>query len=590
MSGTESTLFRRVLSLLLLSVYVPVILLGYFSYRESSARLDNATAAFLLDHLQNNARRLQELMEAVERHSVSLYASEKLQRLLANDLTGNVADFEFQNEAAKLRSELAGPYYFSVLGRNWERLEPYGLLWSDAPRGVRDWIERAEREAGEGFWMHEFQNEFGVEYADFYFVRSVRSLYPPDFRHLGVVTIRIPASLVRETLVQTERYPNYRLQLLDRDGRDLLQARGPSADDARPPARFTPPSAAGELVRLHTEDGEELYAASARIGAEEWRLAAMIPAAEVTGQVRQMNRYVWIAVLVSLAVITGLLAWIANSFTDPLRRIARHMKKLHRGQLEDYPYPGDSARTDEIGQLTRGYNSMIGGMRELLEGTKRSEEERRKLEIQMLLHQINPHFLYNTLDSIKWRADMAGQQGISEMVRSLADLLRFSLSDGSEMTTLERELDHVRAYIGIEQMRKGSFQVLVTVGAGLGPLPFLKLILQPLVENSIRYGIRPLPPGEGKLILSVYREADSGDIVCTIEDNGRGCDDESIARLNRIGREEETPRTIGLPNVCRRLRRAFGETYGVAFERTGGGGVRTILRHPALRPESDAGH
>ncbi|MFK7692003.1 sensor histidine kinase [Paenibacillus sp. HJGM_3] len=590
------TLYQKLLFLLLVSVYIPVFSLGFFSNSQYGRQLEKAAEAFLSDNLQMNAQRMEEWFDDVERRSVDIYSSSALQRLLISAKNDQPQEIDFLYELGKIRYSLAGPYDLSIYPADLDKYAGYGTLIGSMPQLDTDWFGQALQSDGRGFWLSdESANASGMRQTDFYYIRLIRSL-DGRFQNLGVMVIRAPSPFVQKRLVTNDRYARYQLTVIDGNGRNLLD----------PASRFGPsffsrlpiPQDSGRLDRLPaiSSDNTLYYADALALRYNGWRVAAMIPVSDVLGPINAIKQYTWLALAASLAVITTLLALLTRHVTVPIRTVVRYMRRVRQGALDRCdPY---TQRRDEIGQLVGGYNAMIGGMLDLLETTKQAEREKRKLELQMLMHQINPHFLFNTLDAIKWKAESAQQAAIADMATALADLLRFSLNEGEELTTLERELEHMKSYVFIEQLRKGGFQVLYHVQPSLLNVPFMKLILQPIVENAVRHGMDRLPFGEGKLLISVFREERS--IVCIVEDNGPGCTPEQLSALtgllssgnndrpveNAAATSESagTPGRIGLGlrNVHRRLAVSFGDEYGLTLASSPTSGLRVVIRHPML--------
>jgi two-component system sensor histidine kinase YesM len=213
------------------------------------------------------------------------------------------------------------------------------------------------------------------------------------------------------------------------------------------------------------------------------------------------------------------------------------------------------------------------------------ESEKRQLELQTLIHQINPHFFYNTLDSIKWRAESVQQNKIAEMVTKLANLLRFSLNNGEEWTTVEREIEHARNYLDIEHLRSNrTFQVYVQVDPDILKMKVMKLMLQPLVENAVKHGVSQLSDGKGKIRLTAKRK--DQDIMFIVEDNGLGIHLPLTLNSNDTT-DNVSPRGIGLSNVHKRLQLHFGNDYGLEIDSTQTAGFRVVVRHPLSHHFSD---
>ncbi|WP_309119097.1 histidine kinase [Paenibacillus sp.] len=574
----DSTLFRKLFLLLIVTFYIPLVIVGYWTFSLSSGQIETMSASFLADNLSYNENRIQEIFEEVEQHSVQIYTSEKLQELLLSTKSGGVEDFEYIGEIGPILYELSNVngYYVSVYPADAERFRNYDLLKANSPSADNGWMERALTYEGSGFWLNETRTVFSELRSDFYFIRPIRSLNLP-FDVIGVMSIRVPSRQIADRILVLDRYPNHQVSLFDSQNNDLLHPDRAEADQVDWTEDIL--SSGRKEFRVVTGGDEAYYAASIGIGNNDWKMTATIPLSDVRGPIHQLRQSIWIIVAGSLLLIGVLLVFITNSFTVPIRVLVGHMKKLNLGILEYCQ--SFVTRRDEIGQLVAGYNGMIRGMQELLEQTKASEGMKRRLEIQMLMHQINPHLLYNTLDSIKWKAEVAGERSIAEMATLLANLLRFSLNDGDEITTVEREVEQVKCYLTIEQLRNnGGFHSMFHVQPDLWSLPYMKLSIQPIVENCVKHGMKKMERGQGKIMISMYSE--DGDVYCRVEDNGPGCSDDELEALRRMDVDPSVRQLggIGLSNVSKRLKAHFGPEYGLAFERNESGGLRVTIRQP----------
>lgn len=578
---TGQSLFKKLFFLLIISVYVPLLLVGYMTYTKSSEQIERMTAAFLDDNLAYNKSRIEEYLQEVERHSIAVYASGKLQQFLQKYKNGDLADFEYITGITPINTELSGSYYLSIYPSELHDFLNYSALQANSPVNGTDWHRQALGLGGVGFWMQEDRLDFTGVSSNLYYIRSIRSLKMPLFENMGVMTIRVPGKHIQDQLLLLERYPNHRIRVFDEKDRNLLEPVAGAAETAEW-AKDNRLVGRNEFQVVRGTEGD-FYMASTSIGDGGWKLVATIPTSDVNGPIIQLREFVWMILISSLSLIAILLAFITNSFTVPIRVVVSHMKKMNLGLLEYCV--SFVARKDEIGQLVNGYNVMIQGMHELLDTTRTTEQEKRKLEIQMLMHQINPHFLYNTLDSIKWKAEVAGEKAIVEMTTLLADLLRFSLNEGDEMTTVEREIDHVKCYLSIELLRNsGAFQVMYNIHPEIINASYMKLTIQPIVENSVRHGMKKLVPGTGKILISMF--PDGGDIVCVVEDNGPGVTDEAMEAMKKLqyDRQHYEHTGIGLLNVSKRLEANFGPRYELIFERPGRTGLRVTIRQPMKAP------
>ena len=280
---------------------------------------------------------------------------------------------------------------------------------------------------------------------------------------------------------------------------------------------------------------------------------------------------VWMAVLV------------AGAITRPLRVLQASMKEVEKGNfekasIEEYP-------DNELGHLSRSFNTMTARIRQLMEQNAYEQEQKRKSDMKALRSQIKPHFLYNTLDSIIWMAEGGKNKEVVIMTSSLAKLLRQSISNEDEMIPLFRELDYAKSYLTIQKMRyKDKLEFSVESDPGLKQERVLNLLLQPMVENAIYHGIKTK---EGKGFIRISAQRDGSDIVFIVEDNGVGMDQETLAHIFDKSREKEKEKSngIGVYNVHMRIRLYYGEGYGLTFESSPGEGTRVYIRVKMLSEE-----
>lgn len=538
------TLFVKMFILLFISVSVTVTILGVWYFNKSKGQIEHVTSALLMENLQQNRLRIEQLFNQAELHSDTIIASGKLE-VLDNQLE----DRPFLSRAITLMNELKGSYEMTIYPADESRFPAYSLLIpSSAQAGSTNWLQRAIQLQGKGFWYYENNR--------FIFTRLIRSM--SNLRPLAVIQLSFPAELVNQMILTPAEYPGFRHDLVDDVSKAVVFA---SHDQSQ----------------FQTKD---VFMSEIPLGQMPWKLVVSIPKKDLIGPVESIKRFSVIVVLASIGIISILLVLITNSFVSPIKYIVSHMKRVQMGQL--IPSERYGGRSDEIGQLARGYNSLIFGLQELLATTKQMESEKSQTEMQMLIHQINPHFLYNTLDAIKWRADHVKEATITEMVTSLSNLIRYSINNGEEFTTVEREIEHVKSYLNIESLRNhDSFQVISSVQPRALNVPILKLIIQPLVENSVRHGLSKLPPGDGKILIRVFIEGE--DLVCTVEDNGVGISEETqtgICPPHSLPSGQTGG--VGLFNVNRRLQLRFGANFQVSLSRRPNGGCKATIRHPLL--------
>lgn len=269
---------------------------------------------------------------------------------------------------------------------------------------------------------------------------------------------------------------------------------------------------------------------------------------------------------------------ITSGIIRPLKELKRATKELAGGDL--------SARAkvntkDEIAVLAEGFNDMASNMQDMIIKIKEDEQKIRKADLRLLQEQINPHFLYNTLDTIVWQIEGNEPDQAVSMVVSLSNFFRQVLSKGKEFITIREEEQHIRSYLEIQKMR---YHDILEYGIEIDPSIYeyqiLKLTLQPVVENALYHGIKYK---RSKGFIRIMGKKDGEDISFLIKDDGAGMEPEELEELRReIGRPcKETERGFGLANVNERIRMYFGEEYGLTILSEKGRGTTVTIRIPA---------
>ncbi|MFM9331885.1 histidine kinase [Paenibacillus mesotrionivorans] len=243
----------------------------------------------------------------------------------------------------------------------------------------------------------------------------------------------------------------------------------------------------------------------------------------------------------------------------PLHRLQSMMRQVENNNLD---VRFDSKYDDEVTQVGHKFNRMLEQLETLIDEVKEAEGEKRRMEIKALQAQIDPHFLYNTLNAIIWKSVSSRNQEVTDMITSLSLLFKLGLNGGSELTTLEKELEHVRHYLNLQQQcYRGLFQYEIQVeDEALLPLPVAKIILQPLAENAILHGFRELEE-EGFIRITARRSG--GFLLLEIEDNGSGMDVKTVTA--GMLQKEPAKKSYALKNVYGRIKLLHGETAELSF-------------------------
>ena len=281
-----------------------------------------------------------------------------------------------------------------------------------------------------------------------------------------------------------------------------------------------------------------------------------------------------------LCLLLGLLcAWLLSRYlSKPVNELDEAMKRVEKG---DYAAELSSDREDEMGRLTASFNRMTREYRQNLERSVQRERELNETELSMMQAQLNPHFLYNTLDSIKWLGVTNGVPQVAAVASGLAVLLRAGIS-GDRLITLERELELLEKYLDIQSLRfEDRFAWEIDVDERFQHCIVPKLILQPLVENSIIHGVANMDDG----YIKIWAEADAGDLRLFVQDNGRGMEKPQDGPLG-FGVSGRPGEHLGMFNVDSILRLHFGDAYGLSVRSRPGEGCLVMVRLPMRREKA----
>lgn len=313
------------------------------------------------------------------------------------------------------------------------------------------------------------------------------------------------------------------------------------------------------------------------VGYTGWKLLSVTPEKGLSLNNLKMRLFLVFVLAAFLLVLILINTFISSRITIPIQKLEKSVNAIEAGELDTEVYMGGSY---EIRHLGRSIGDMAKRIKALMEDIVAEHESKRRNEFDILQSQINPHFLYNTLDIIVWMIENGQKQEAVQVVTALARFFRISLSKGRSIITVRDELEHVRNYLMIQQMRfKNKFVYKIEAKEDVLDLVSLKLMLQPLVENAIYHGMEFMD-GDGEIRVEVYREAD--ELRFLVRDNGLGMTEKQVAAL--LGEEHHVSSKrgsgIGVKNVMERIRLYFGDDYGLSIWSEPDEGTTITIRLP----------
>lgn len=313
-----------------------------------------------------------------------------------------------------------------------------------------------------------------------------------------------------------------------------------------------------------------------------WSVVEYYPLDRYLQTIREQTQVLFLMMLVLGLVMAGSVVSVTRPVIRSVESLMGAMQQVEQGDFTAHVEPMPDM-PGEMLRIIEGFNEMVRRTDELLCQVRQATLEQKNAEISALEAQIDPHFLYNTLDTINWKAISREEYEISEMVGDLADILRYAIKNAGGVTTLGQEVAWLKKYLHLQQEKLGRrVQVFCDVSKQAAACRMHKLLLQPFVENSIAHG---LPGSEKEAILLITGSVAEGQLHISVRDNGRGVDAQQLEELNREDYHRDNH--FGVENVRKRLRLYYGEKASVSFFSVPGEYLEVTLRLPALEEGQD---
>lgn len=310
-----------------------------------------------------------------------------------------------------------------------------------------------------------------------------------------------------------------------------------------------------------------------KFGNNGWKIINIVPLKQLLKDNTKVQDDLIITIIICFAVCTAIITFFSGRILARLKKLSKLMGKVENEDFDVYIEPKGN---DEITRLYHSFNRMSAKLKELIQKVYSVQLKQREAELMALQAQINPHFLYNTLDNIYWMGRMEKAFETSKMVEALSKLFRQSLNNGEETTKVRNEIDHIRNYIIIQQIRyKDKITFSLNVEDDTLDYLTIKFVLQPLVENAIVHGCRDQDKC-GMIDISVFKE--NGKLLFKVEDNGVGVD---LDEINRLLEEPDGKRGMAIKNVNDRIQLFFGDEYGLKFIKKENG-TTVIVTQPLI--------
>jgi two-component system sensor histidine kinase YesM len=561
-------------------IALPLAITGYLTYAGYSSSLERNVGKYQADFVRELTTNIDTYMNELNLLSLLPYQSPDVMRFLAaGKKPGTPLTWEERMALEDLskrvftngRVDVIGLYVYGISGQSYIH-RPDGVPdVTDGEYTQEPWYPKAAA-TGRGIFVgaHEVKSYGESGYQVFSVVRKIRSL--DNGQDLGYFQLDVEVRAIRNKIDQLSMNNNENVAIVDGDNRVVYRNHdtfelGDLANGNRGTGTMTVNrNGQKELLAFHT---------SPLTG---WTTIETVPLSVLTRDTLAVRNYFIVIGAASFGLAVLLMTLMSVRITRPIGQLRNMMKKLERGDL-DVSIPISSR--DEVGQLSQSFNVMVSKLSDLGYRLYETEIRGKNAQIAALQSQINPHFLYNTLGTISMYAELQGNREVVRMTNNLSRLLRYSITSNRSEVTLGQELEHVKGYMVIQQIRfEDRISFHIRVQDELLQYAVIRLMLQPIVENSIIHGIEK-GRGSGSIALIAVREDDN--LVITVQDDGRGMPETSLYELRNNLNYVQLPNDIGghgLVNVHRRIVLRYGGQYGVRIESKPYEGTKIVLTLP----------
>lgn len=405
---------------------------------------------------------------------------------------------------------------------------------------------------------------------------------PITHQVIGFIAIDLDATTIQHLLNRTRIGETGYFFITDRRGVPIFWPENVSRQNELPVSIEIPSNQAtkGQYVNHHEKTSKfVVYTTSAPTG---WLVVGQVPMREINREADHIRLIIFSSGMISAFVSVSLYFYLTHRMIRPVQVLKNKMRKAASGYLGAKVKP---VGNDEIADLGRSFNSMLEQIKQLLNRSIEEQKQIKMAELRTLQAQITPHFLYNTLDSIIWMAEKQRTDLVIRLVKALSGFYRISLSKGRDIITIAEEIEHIRNYLFIQQMRyRDILDYSIEIQPDILQQPLLKMSLQPIVENAIYHGIKQRR-GQGKIEIIGWKD-ENNTIFLRVSDNGIGMTPERLSQVcAALHHWRERPKTdntlgFGLSNVHQRIRLLYGEPYGVQIQSEYLQGTSVMLQLP----------
>ncbi|MTI61703.1 MAG: sensor histidine kinase [Firmicutes bacterium] len=550
---------------------VPIIIIAIiYSHNVKDVIIDKYTET-AIESVYETAEKINFVFKDIQKFSTVIISNEELLKMVKDSSGLNENDYN-----SKLRSFITTRADIEsirlILG------EKTYLIGANRNNFSREITHNLLESSGEPVWISTQNVEVEIlagKFEKYYFTLARKIIDFNTLKNYGFLLIDLDEMILEQAYSNIREENNGEIFICDKEGKIISHAdknRIGSFISDKPYTAQVSENNSGYVEYKNKTDKLAIYSTIENSG---WKIIKTISTDYLYKEINRIQNYIiYVGIFYGFLIILFMIIF-SFRYTKPMFRMMGVIEKVEKGDLT---VRMDVNCNDEIGQLGDSLNNMIDEMQNLINKLIKEEREKKEVELEALHAQINPHFLHNTLNTIKWMAKINGNESVSKAITALVKLLRISTNLGKDMITLGEEIEYVKNYLFIHRLRFNE-SIIVNFNMEEDCLDQMipKFILQPVVENSIIYGMEN-DQVELNIIIKIFKNNDK--IIIEIIDNGPGIDNETLKKILTTESDRNKFTKVGLNNIDRRLKLYFGKEYGVKIKSKLGQGTKVILILP----------
>jgi len=565
----------------ILLVFIPVIAMGTISYLMFSRTIEKQSSDFYMVSLTETDRKLMFALNEITTISNSAITQPVIQRAL------KYPDHDLNHDT---RQEINNLFIHHPMIESFSLFSMNKLVYSyndsrEWPNvAAESWYQAMRLADGRPVWSGPGENgSLAGDHPVLIHARMIKDYY--SLRDIGSIVITIKPELLEQVFYDTATMESGNVLLVNRQGQIVYDKSGMHVGDTVSFPFLDADDAKDRNYYIDQYQDEESLITYLPSHNSEWVLIAITPTKVLQAESVPIRNTAILLGLFSLLSAFLFDLFFVSRLVRSISNTVGGMRRVEQGVFTRIA--ASDRQHDESDMLVQGFNKMSAQIEELLQRVKMEQERKKEAELAALVAQINPHFIYNSLESINSMAVMHGNKDISKMVVSLGRLLRISISGTQELISLATEFEHVRHYLNIQKYRfEDGFEFSMELPGHLASCRTLKLIVQPVVENALYHAIEPMKQ-TGFIQIRAMEQAQQ--IMIDVIDNGPGFDEKVLMNLwDRPADKKYKDSGVGLRNVHERLRIRFGSPYGLMICSSPGMGSIVRIRIPKLEMEQEA--